>query len=112
MEGFYLFHQLISKFLAGDFRVAGDVVNWFFGVKLCALAAGAVEDVDEMAFHIQQAKFESAEQAAGACTYDNGIGGYCVFLRGRGFGVCQSLYPCVVLCCVFVFSAVFILLSI
>ncbi len=71
-EGRDLFEQAGGQVVACDDRPSGDVVDGFFGVKLRALAARFIEDVDEGAFHIQQAKFEGAEKAAGACAdYEN-----------------------------------------
>ena len=42
---------------------AGNVVNRLFRIKLGALAADLVENVDEMRLHIEQAELEHSKQA-------------------------------------------------
>ena len=74
VEGLDLRHQLVHQLLAGDDRDAGNVVDRFFGIKLGALAAGAVEDIHQMAFQIEQPQLEHGEQANGARADDGDIG--------------------------------------
>ncbi len=54
--------------------IARNVVDRFFRIELGALAADLVEDVDEMRLHVEQAKFEHGEQAAGARADDQHVG--------------------------------------
>ncbi len=56
IERLDLFHQPVGQFLAGDDGQAGNVVDRLFRIKLGALTAGPVEDVDQMGFEIQQAQ--------------------------------------------------------
>src|SRR5581483_7994102 len=60
-EGFYLLHQRIDQALTGHERQSGNVVNRLFRIKLGALPAGPVENVDEMRLHIEQAELEHGE---------------------------------------------------
>jgi len=49
VKGLNLFHQVIYQF-TGQYRwVAGDIIDWFFGVDLRQLAAGLAEAVNQMA---------------------------------------------------------------
>ena len=50
--------------LAPELRTCRDVVDWFFWVELCTLAAWAIEDIHEVALHVEKAKFKRAKQAA------------------------------------------------
>jgi hypothetical protein len=47
-----------------DERNAGNVVDRFLRIKLGALTADLVENIDKVRFHIEQAKFEHGEQSA------------------------------------------------
>ena len=48
--------------LRGDVRHAWDVVDRLLRIKLRALAADLVEDVDEMRLHVEQAELKHCEQ--------------------------------------------------
>ena len=63
-----------DQLLAGDDGQAGNVVDRLFRIKLGALAARPVQDVDQMAFEIEQTQFEHGEQADGAGADDGDIG--------------------------------------
>ena len=69
-----LLHQTIGQLLAGDDGQAGNVVDRLFRIKLGALPARPVEDVDQMAFEIEQPKLEHGEQADGARADNGDIG--------------------------------------
>ncbi len=43
-----LIHQPVGQLLAGDHGQAGNVVDRLLGIELGALAAGAVENVDDV----------------------------------------------------------------
>ena len=77
IERLDLLHQPVGQFLAGDDGQARNVVDRLFGIKLGALAARPVEDVDQMAFEIQQPQLEHGEQADGARADDGDIGFDC-----------------------------------
>src|SRR6202041_3785356 len=66
IERLDLLHQRIGQALAGDKGNAGNVVDRLFRIKLGALAADLVENVDKMDFHIEQAEFENGKQPARA----------------------------------------------
>ena len=53
---------------------AGNVVDRLFGIELGALAARAVEDVDQVALQIDQPELEHGEQADGAGADDDDVG--------------------------------------
>ena len=59
-----------------------NVVDGLFRIKLGALAARPVEDVDQMAFEIEQAQLEHREQADGPRA-DNGY--ICLNRRAQGY---------------------------
>ena len=64
MERLGLIQQALGELRAGDDRQAGNVVDRLFGIKLGALAARPVENVDDMALDIEQAEFENRKQTA------------------------------------------------
>ena len=69
-----LFHQGIGQPLPGHFRNAGDVVDRLFRIQFGALAADLVENVDDVRFHVEQAKLEHGEQSARPRTDDENVG--------------------------------------
>ena len=73
MEGFDLREKIVDKALAGDHRMAGDVVDRLFRIQLRTLAAGARQNVDEMAFDIEEAEFEDREQTGWTCADDDDV---------------------------------------
>ena len=66
LEGCNLFEKIVRQFLAGDFRQAGNVVNRLFRIKLGALAARPIKNVDHMGAHIQQTKFKDCKKPDGS----------------------------------------------
>ena len=66
--------SLFGQLLAGDDGQAGNVVDRLFRIKLGALAARPVQDVDQMAFEIEQPQLEHGEQADRAGADDDDIG--------------------------------------
>ena len=63
MERLDLLHQIVDQLLPGDDREAGNVVDRLLRIEFGALAAGARQNVDEMAPDVEQAEFEHGEQA-------------------------------------------------
>ena len=63
IERLDLLQQRIDQPLRAGHGDARNVVNRLFRIKLGALPADLVEDVDEMRFHIEQAKLEHSKQA-------------------------------------------------
>ena len=51
-----------------------NVVDRLFRIELGALAAGPVENVDQVAFHVEQAELEHGEQADRPCADDQHVG--------------------------------------
>ena len=76
MEGMNLLHQLLDQVLAGDDRIAGDVVDRLLRIELGALAARPVENVDQGAADIEQAELEDGEQADRPGADDDHVGLY------------------------------------
>ena len=64
LERLDLLHQGLGEAMAGDHGKRGNVVDRLFRIELGALAAGLVEDVDEMGLDVEQAEFEHREQSA------------------------------------------------
>ena len=80
-----LLHKLVGQLLAGDHGERGNVVDWLLRVKLGALTARPIENVDQMRLDIDEAELEYGEKRHGACAHDHGIGfdhsfGHCVRL--------------------------------
>ncbi len=65
IERLDLFHQPVGQFLAGDDGQAGNVVDRLFGIKLGALAARPVEDVDQMALRSSSPSSNTAKSPMG-----------------------------------------------
>jgi hypothetical protein len=74
VERLDLLHQSLGQPLAGDFRNSRNVVDRLLGVELGALAAGLVEDVDQVGLHVEQPKLEHREQAHWARADDERVG--------------------------------------
>ena len=55
-----LLHQRVDQPLRRDLRDRRNVVDRLLGIKLGALAADLVEDVDEVRLDVEQAEFEHA----------------------------------------------------
>src|SRR5579863_988919 len=73
IERLDLLHQPVDQLLAGDDGQARNVVDRLFGIKFSALAARAVENVDEVALEVEQAQLKHGEQADGARADDGDI---------------------------------------
>ena len=58
-----LLHQIVVEALPGDHRKARNVVDRLFRIELGALPARPVENVDDMAFEIEQPELEHGEEA-------------------------------------------------
>src|SRR5262249_17467238 len=90
-----LLPQPVGPFLTGDDRDARDVVDRLLRIELGALAAGPVQNVDQMALQVEKPQFENGEQPDGACAYDYHIrvetAGSSVI---RGICVHSTLYSC------------------
>ena len=69
-----LLHQRIDMALRRDIGHARNVVDRLLRIKLGALAADLVEDVDEMRLHVEQAELEHGEQPAGPGADDQHVG--------------------------------------
>jgi hypothetical protein len=69
-----LLHEPVGQLLPGNHGKAGDVVDRLLGIELGALAAGPIENVDDMGLDIDKAELEHGEQPDRACAYDHGIG--------------------------------------
>ena len=74
LERLDLLQQPVGQFLAGDDRQTRNVVDRLLGIELGALPARPVEDVDQMAFEIEQPKLEHREQPDRACSDDGDVG--------------------------------------
>ncbi len=60
-----LLQQLLDQPLAGDDRIAGMSLDRLLGIELGALPAGLVEDVDQRALDVEEAKLETANRPIG-----------------------------------------------
>jgi hypothetical protein len=68
-----LLHELIDQALRGNLRDRRNVVDRLLGIKLGALAAGLVENVDEVSLDVEQSKLEHGEQPDRACADDEHV---------------------------------------
>ena len=59
-----LLDQIVNQPLSGNSRQPRNVVDRLFRIKFGALSARAVENVDQMAFEIEQAQLEHGEEPA------------------------------------------------
>ena len=75
MKGLRLIHESLRELGTRDNRQGWNVIDRFFRVELRALAAGAIEYIDDMALDIQQAKFKNRKQAARPRPNDHRISG-------------------------------------
>ena len=75
MKRLGLLAQTIDQLLAGADRQRRNVIDGFFRIKLGALAAGPVENVDDMTLDVEQAQLEYREQPAGTAADDDGVRG-------------------------------------
>ncbi len=95
-----LLHQVVDQPLPGDHRKPRNVVDGLFRIELGALPARPVEDVDEVAFEVEQSEFEHGEQPHGPAPDHDHIGddfGFAQFhsqfsMHGRG-GTTPTLDP-------------------
>jgi hypothetical protein len=76
-----LLEQPVRQLLPGAHRDAGNVKDRLLGIKLCALAAGLVENVDDVGFEPCQPKLKHGEQTHGACANNHYVGGSLVGLH-------------------------------
>ena len=74
MERLDLRHQVVDEPLARHHGKARNVVDRLLGIELGALAADLRQDVDEMAFDVEEAEFEHGEQAHRPCADDDDVG--------------------------------------
>ena len=63
IERLDLLDEFVDQPLAGDHRKSGNVVDRLLGIKLGALAAGLVENVDQSRVEIEKTQFEDREKA-------------------------------------------------
>ena len=73
IERLDLRQQPVGDLLSGDNRQPGNVVDRLVGIELPALAAGLVEDVDEVRLDVDEAQLENGKEADGAGADDDGI---------------------------------------
>src|SRR6185503_7183492 len=72
-KGLDLLGELVDKPLRGNAWAAWNVVDGLLRVEFGALPPGPVEDVDQVAFQIEQPKLENCEQPARAGADDHHI---------------------------------------
>ena len=63
VEGLDLLQQRVDQTLRAGIGNAGNVVDRLLRIKLRALAADLVENVDEVRLHVEQAKLEDGKEA-------------------------------------------------
>ena len=73
IERLDLLQQPVGDLLPGDNRQPGNVVDRLVGIELPALAAGLVEDVDEVRLDVDEPQLEHGKEADGAGADDDGI---------------------------------------
>ena len=70
-----LLHQPIGQLLAGHHGQTRNVVDRLLRIELGALSARAVENIDQMAFDVDEAELEHGEQPDRACADDDDVCG-------------------------------------
>jgi hypothetical protein len=75
LERLDLLEQPIGQLLTGADRKAGDVVDGLLGIKLGALAAGPVENIDNMRLQPREAELENSKEPDRPSSNNNNIGG-------------------------------------
>ena len=68
-----LLRQRVDQPLAGDDRIAGNVVDRLLRIELGALAADLRQNVDEMGLDVEQPELKNGEQADRAGADDDGV---------------------------------------
>src|SRR4029078_8641591 len=74
VERLDLLHQGVSQAVSGDERNTRDIVDGLFRVKLGALPADFVENIDEVGLDIEQTELEHGEQTHWPPSDDQNIG--------------------------------------
>ncbi len=69
-----LLKDLVDEPLRCNHRRGRNVVDRLLRIKLRALPAGSVEDVDEGALHVEQTELEHREEPDRACADDDDVG--------------------------------------
>ena len=72
-KGLNLLHKPRDQIAAGANRDAGNVINRLFGIKLGALSARPLKNIDQMALHIVQAKLKHGEKASRPRAHNDNI---------------------------------------
>src|SRR5262245_44729193 len=75
MERLDLFEQPGCELMPRDDRQCRNVIDRLFGVEFGALPARPVENINDVAFNVEQAEFENRKQAAWAATNNHRVGG-------------------------------------
>ena len=68
-----LLQEIGGEVLSGDFGQTGNIVDRLFRIKLGALAAGTIENIDHMGAQIEQTKLEHGKEADRAGANNNHI---------------------------------------
>ena len=68
-----LLHQLIRELLTRNLRHTWNIVYWFFRIEFSTLPTGFIKNINEMSFHVQQAKFKNGKQTNGSGADNDGI---------------------------------------
>ena len=74
IERLDLLHQALDQAVRAGDGDAGNVVDRLLRIKLGALAADLVENIDEVAFHVEQSELEHREQADGSGADNDYVG--------------------------------------
>ncbi len=69
-----LLHQIVGQPLPRNLGESRNVVDRLFGIELGALSARPIENVDDVAFEVDQTQFEHGEQTHGARANNHDIG--------------------------------------
>jgi hypothetical protein len=68
-----LLQEIGGEILSGDFGQTGNIIDRLFRIKLGALAAGTIENIDHMGAQIEQTKLEHGKEADRAGADNNHI---------------------------------------
>src|SRR5260221_14541919 len=72
-EGFDLLHQPLGQLLPRNDGKSRNVIDRLLGIELGALAARAVEDIDDVCLDIEKAELKNGKETARPCSDNDGI---------------------------------------
>jgi hypothetical protein len=73
LERLDLLHEPVDQPLAGHIGQRRNVIDRFLRIEFGALSPGAIENIDNLAFDIEESELEHCKKTAGARSDDHGV---------------------------------------